>query len=289
MAVAKTPAKGPRAAVALRRGRVLRKLSRQSRWLALGLAAATIAAAIAASRSPGGEPIFGQLATRAIEASAMLGLTVSNIEVEGRETTDAATIMAALSAHRGTPILSVSPSRARAQLEALPWVRSAAIERRLPGTLHVRLVERKPLAVWQHGGKQELIDRDGTVIPVSDLSRFARLPTVVGEDAPRHAAALIDMLGGEPELAARVSAAVRVGERRWNLRIDNAIDVMLPEADPAAAWAHLAQLERTSGVLKRDVQVVDMRLPDRLVVRVNAAPAKDAAPAKKGRLAGKST
>ena len=40
-------------------------------------------------------------------------------------------------------------------------MRSAAIERRLPGTLFVRLVERHPLAVWQHDGKQELIDRDG--------------------------------------------------------------------------------------------------------------------------------
>src|SRR4029077_19474898 len=120
-----------------------------------------------------------------------------------RETTDAATIMAALAATRGTPILGVSPSRAKQQLESLPWVRSAAIERRLPGTLWVRLVERHPLAVWQHGGKQELIDRDGTVIPVKDLSRFARLPSVVGEDAASHAAALLDMLAREPELAAR--------------------------------------------------------------------------------------
>ena len=110
-------------------------------------------------------------------------MTVDDIEVEGRTTTDTATILAALGAHAGTPILAVNPARAKEQLEALPWVRSAAIERRLPGTIYVRLVERTPLAVWQHDGKQELIDRDGTVIPVSDLSRFARLPTVVGGDA----------------------------------------------------------------------------------------------------------
>jgi len=73
--------------------------------------------------------------------------------------------MAALDAARGTPILAVKPSRAKEQLESLPWVRSATIERRLPGTLFVRLVERRPLAVWQHGGTQELIDREGTVIP----------------------------------------------------------------------------------------------------------------------------
>src|SRR5437762_1416210 len=178
--------------------------------------------------------------------------------------------------------------RAKEQLETLPWVRSATIERRLPGTLFVRLAERRPLAVWQHGGIQQLIDREGAVIPVDDLSRFAHLPTVVGDDAAPYAAALIDMLTNRPELAPRVTAAVRVGGRRWNLRIDNAIDVMLPEENAESAWSRLAELERTSLLLKRDVQTVDLRLPDRLVLRVNAPPAPQAAPTKKSHGAGKS-
>jgi cell division protein FtsQ len=248
------------------------------------LVAATVFGAAAASRLPFGEG----LTVRVIAATASLGLAVDNIEVEGRETTDAATIMAALAASRGTPILAVSPSRAREQLQTLPWVRSAVIERRLPGTLHVRLVERKPLAIWQHDGQQQLIDRDGAVIPVKDLGRFAKLPIVVGDDAAKHAAALLDMLSSEPELAARVGAAVFVGGRRWNLRIDGAIDVLLPEAAPEAAWAQLARLERSNGLLKRDVQVVDLRFGDRLILRVNNSAPKDALPAKKVHPAGKS-
>jgi cell division protein FtsQ len=243
------------------------------------------------SRVPAAQPALDRTWSQTLAATASVGLAVDDIEVEGRETTDAATIMAALAADRGTPILAVSPSRARAQLLALPWVRSAVIERRLPGTLYVRLVERKPLAIWQHGGKQELIDRDGTVIPVQDLSRFAKLPIVVGEDAAAHAAALVEMLATEPDLAARVGAAIWVGERRWNLRIDGSIEVLLPDANADAAWTKLARLERTDGVLKREVLAVDLRLPDRLVLRVNTppAPAKEAAPAKKPHPAGKST
>jgi cell division protein FtsQ len=159
-------------------------------------------------------------------------------------------------------------------------VRSAAIERRLPGTLFVRLSERRPLAVWQHDGQQQLIDRDGEVIPTRDLARFARLPTVVGDKAAAHAAALLDMLAREPDLAARVTAAIRVDDRRWNLRIDHAIEVLLPEEDAAKAWAKLADLERQDNLLKRDILRVDMRLPDRLVLRVNGAQPKEAAPAK---------
>jgi len=243
-----------------------------------------------ASRTPAVAAALADAADRLVAVTATLGLVVADIEVEGRETTDAATIMAALDAARGTPILAVKPSRAKEQLESLPWVRSATIERRLPGTLFVRLVERRPLAVWQHGGKQQLIDRDGEVIPVSDLSPFSRLPTLVGEGAAPHAAVLIDMLAGEPDLAARVTAAIRVGDRRWNLRVDNMTDVLLPEEDPAGAWSRLAQLERTSSLLKRDVQTVDLRLPDRLVLRVTTGSSREAAPpAKKSHPAGKST
>ena len=130
------------------------------------VAVAGAMARILASRMPAGQAALAQATDRFIAATGALGLVVNDIEVEGRETTDIGTIMAALRAARGTPILAVNPSRAKEQLETLPWVRSAAIERRLPGTLFVRLVERRPLAVWQHDGKQQLIDREGEVIPV---------------------------------------------------------------------------------------------------------------------------
>jgi cell division protein FtsQ len=272
-----------------RRRRISPALRRALPWATLVVFAVAGYGGVVLSRLPIGQVILTGAADRALAASAALGLIVGDIEVEGRETTDAATIMAALSAGRGTPILAVSPSRAKEKLESLPWVRSAAIERRLPGTLLVRLVERHPLAVWQHAGKQELIDREGAVIPVKDLTRFARLPTVVGEDAASHAAALIDMLGREPELAPRVTAAVRVDDRRWNLRIDNAIDVLLPETNPAEAWTRLAAQERANNLLQRDIQSVDMRLPDRLVLHTAGAAPGEVAPPKKARASGKST
>lgn len=273
-----------------RRRRTSRTLRRAALWGApLALAAGLVGGAVLSGAVPG-RVSLRDAGSAALSLTGMLGLVVSDIEVEGRATTDSATILAALDAHAGTPILSVNPARAQAQLEALPWVRSAAIERRLPGTLYVKLVERRPLAVWQHDGKQELIDRDGAVIPVPDLSRFAKLPTVVGGDEARHGAAqLLDLLSNEPDLASRVTAAVLVGDRRWNLRIDNAIDVLLPEDDMTGAWAKLAQLERANRLLQRDVQAVDLRLPDRLVMRVTDSIAKDAPAAKKIHAPGKST
>ena len=218
-----------------RRRPVLPMLRRAARWSALlalaGLAYGGVRAEpVAGSR----QALLAEAADRVVAATASLGLVVNDIEVEGRETTDAATIMAALAA--GAARRSSRSVRAgrKQQLENLPWVRSAAIERRLPGTLHVRLTERRPLALWQHDGKQELIDRAGRGDPGRAISsRFARLPT--GRRRRRRAAMpprCSTCWRASPNWPPGSRAAVRVDDRRWNLRIDNAIDVLLPEENP---------------------------------------------------------
>jgi cell division protein FtsQ len=149
------------------------------------------------------------------------------------------------------------------------------------------LVEHQPLAVWQHQGKFDIIDQVGAVIPSARIAEFGALPQIVGEDAAEQAPALVDMLASEADLARHVGSAVHVGGRRWNLEFDNGIEVMLPEQDAESAWHRLAALDRSDRLLERDVRAIDLRLPDRLTVRL--APELDKAPAKKGRAGGKST
>lgn len=227
-----------------------------------------------------------------IAATARAGLTVQEIFVEGRSETKPAEVLAVLDIRRGTPILTFDPAEARAELEKLPWIKSADVERRLPDTIYVRLVERQPLALWQRQGRLALIDQDGDEIGGADISRFTALPVVVGEDAPRHAATLLALLATEPDLQTRVLAAIRVGGRRWNLQLDlgesRAIEVQLPEINPASAWAKLAEAVREGSLFEKNVTAVDLRLPDRLVVRV-IREAPPAPPPKRGKSDKKST
>lgn len=202
-----------------------------------------------------------------IAATANLGFRVENVLVLGRQETPRDELLKAVRLARGAPILAFDPEAAKQRIEALPWVRAASVQRRLPDTVFLRVVERRPLAIWQDKGRFVLIDYDGKAIADTGLERFATLPLVVGDDAPVHAAKLLEMLWNQPELMARVKAAVRVGGRRWNVRLDNGIDVRLPEENPAAAWARLATYERTHHVLAKDVGVLDLRLPDRLIVQ----------------------
>ncbi len=213
------------------------------------------------------------------------GLTVQDIRVEGREKTPEPFLRAALGVVRGDKLLGFSLDAARARIEKLTWVQHATVQRELPGTVIVTLVERRPVAVWQMDGKFSLIDRAGNVVveqdPVKNNDAFRTLPLVVGAGAPASAATLLDELAQVPALRAHVAASVRVGERRWTLHLLNGADVLLPEVGEAAALGRLMELQSAQSLLDRPVQVVDMRLPDRLVVRPLAEPRPAPPPAKK--------
>lgn len=201
-------------------------------------------------------------------ATAQLGLRVDRVVVAGRVKTPEPLLRAAIGAAPGDPIIIYAVQAARARIESINWVRAATVERRLPDTIVVQLVERRPFAVWQHEGKFRLIDRDGQVVTDSDVADFAnQLPLVVGAGAPAATAALLDALATQPAIQARMTAAVRVGERRWNLRLANGIDVLLPEGAETQALARLAELQAQHRLLDRPLQAIDMRLPDRFVFR----------------------
>jgi cell division protein FtsQ len=223
----------------------------------------------------------------ALAGTGRIGLTIQDIEVEGRSVTPRDEILATIGAGRGAPILGVDPAEVKRQLESLPWIRTASVERKLPDTLYIRLTERQPLALWQHQGKMALIDHDGAAVETAHLERYADLLLVVGDDAPKHAAALIAILQTQPELMHRVTAAVRVAERRWNLELDNTITVELPESDIADAWTRLGRIDREHALLARDVDQVDLRLADRVVVRAVPEPPKPATPGKHAKTAAK--
>ncbi len=196
-----------------------------------------------------------------------LGFTVKEVMVVGRRHTLRKDLLKAVRSARGAPILALDIEGAKKRLEELPWVRSASVERMLPDTILLSVTERTPLAIWQNKGRFYLIDREGDVILENEVRQFSDLPVVVGEKAAAHAAELMAMLGRQPRLMELVKAAVWVGDRRWNIQLANGIDVRLPETNPASAWARLAEYERRNKILKLDIKVLDLRIPDRLIVR----------------------
>ncbi len=253
---------------------LLRRQRRLLRPLGWGLASLLVVGAVAVlARNVQPASTVASLRER---LGAFAGLRVDQVVVEGRTSTPEPLLRAALGVSVGDKLLGFSLQAARSRIESLSWVQHATVERRLPGTIVVHLTERRPFAVWQNAGKFVLIDRTGQVVtdenPAKDALAFSTLPLVVGLGAPEHAAALLDLLTAQPTLRLRVTAVVRVGERRWNLHLTNGADVLLPEGAEAAALAKLVEMQDTQALLDRPLQTLDLRLPDRLVVRPQPPP-----------------
>ncbi len=205
--------------------------------------------------------------------TAQMGFTVRATYLEGRNRTAMAAIEKALGYKTGDAILSLPLDELRARLEAIPTIRQAAVERALPHSLHIRIVEREPVAIWQMGGRLNLIDDEGAVMSDLDLKRYAQLPLVVGRGAPTHVREALGLLRQEADLAPLVQAMVRVSDRRWNVKLKTGIEIKLPQDEADKAWASVAALQRDQQLLMRDIRAIDLRGAERMTIQRSAPPA----------------
>ena len=211
------------------------------------------------------------------EVSSDHGFYVRDVLVEGRKNADPAVLLGLLNVDRGDPIFAFNPVSARDMLEKESWIRSARVERRLPGLIYVSILERDPFALWQHKGKVSLIDQQGVVITdvKAEMAKFASLPLVVGEGAAKAADSLLTLMQAEPEIMNRLEAATYVGERRWDIKLKRDIFVRLPEKDMALALRRLAEAQETDGLLDKDLESVDLREESRIIVKTRPGMVQD--------------
>lgn len=205
-------------------------------------------------------------------ATVAAGLEVRRVLLKGAHQTAHDEIVEALGPLIGGPILQVSLSEAKARIENLGWVRAAAVTRLYPDTISISIREREPAAVWQIDGDLHLIDDEGALIREVGAYEYSNLPLIVGAGAPEAASGILQSLRAQDDLRERTYALVRVGERRWNMRLRNNIDVKLPEQDFDRAIGDLALLQAAQGTLDQQVEYIDLRDPERMVIRKRGEP-----------------
>ena len=200
--------------------------------------------------------------------AAVTPFKLTDVTVEGRDYVTREAILAALNVQAGDSLLGIDLQAARKRLEAIDWVASATVERRLPDTLYVTLKERRAVAIWQNGSEYTLIDKNGRTVRASRMPPGAEtLLLLGGPGAPEHVGELLLLLAYEPAVARQLRAAVWVGQRRWNLILSNGVEIWLPEEDAVAALQQAAKLEAQNKLLSREYGVVDLRLPDKLYLK----------------------
>jgi cell division protein FtsQ len=198
-----------------------------------------------------------------------MGFNISSIALSGQQQISREDILTAAGITGRTSLLFLDADSARRKLKANPWIAEATVQKLYPDRLQIAVTERQPFALWQRKGQISVIAEDGIVLAPYVARRFTGLPLVVGEGAKQRAKDILALIGRYPEIAASTAAAVLVAQRRWNLRLKNGIDVRLPETEVEAALATLVGLDREKKLLSRDVTAIDLRLPDRVTVRLS--------------------
>jgi cell division protein FtsQ len=198
-----------------------------------------------------------------------VGFGLDAVTISGeRELTEKEILDAAKIGPRNS-LLFLDVTQVRRSLEAMPLVKSASVSKLYPSRILIEVEERRPFALWQKEGQVQIVATDG--MPIDDLhnARFAALPLVVGDGANERLDEYVSLLDAAGDLRSRIRAGMLIAKRRWTLKMTNGVEVALPEINPQAAVAQLAQLQREAKVLDKDILSLDLRVRGRLVARMS--------------------
>lgn len=202
------------------------------------------------------------------------GFRITIVAIGGRKQLSQDEVLAVGGVNGRSSLLFLDAASVRAKLKANPWISEATVLKLYPNQLRIDIVERLPFALWQKDGRLSVIADDGVVLEPYAAQRFLSLPLVVGRGAETHARDFLALLARYPRISSITKAAIFVGERRWNLRLKDGLDIRLPENEVGNALAALSTLDREDHLFSRDIVAIDMRLPDRLTVQLSEEAAR---------------
>ncbi len=201
----------------------------------------------------------------------VLGFGIETIMITGLEELDEASVLATAEISPRSSLAFLDAGQVRERLASIPLVKEAAVAKLYPDRLLITVEERRPYALWQKDGEVRVVAADGTPLDEMRGPRFAHLPHVVGPGANERVAEYAAILEAAGELRERIRAGILVSHRRWVLKATNGLDIHLPETNPHAAVESLAELQRSSGLLDKDVLSLDLRQPGRVVAKLSEA------------------
>lgn len=219
-------------------------------------------------------PLVGWFKDGRDMAANAVGFRIAAVAIVGHKHLSREEILAIAGIGGRTSLLFLDAAETRARLKSNPWVGDATVQKLFPDRLAITVTERAAFALWQTDGQINVIADDGTVLELFLSRAVLTLPFVVGAGAATRAKEFLALLDRHPDLRETVRASVLIGERRWNLRLKNGVNVRLPEAGVARALDQLAALDREKNLLARDISLVDLRLPDRVTLRLSESVAQ---------------
>lgn len=218
----------------------------------------------------GGDKIaFPYINLKANIALVKLGLGVTDVEIDGNKIVETQTITDQVLEYIGNPettsIVLLGLNDLEQQIKKIGWIDKANIRKKFPGSIIIKIVERKPSAIWQNNNKIYLSDSSGNLITDKVGNEYLDLPVIVGKNSVEEVPDFFDIIVSSAYLYSMVDKGKRVGNRRWDIILENGIMIKLPEKDPKKAWKKLAETEKEKNILSKNIKYIDLRIENQLV------------------------
>lgn len=238
---------------------------------AMTIATVLLAAAVGYSVVAGGHlsNISTWAKTARDEIANAVGLRIAAISISGTKEVSREEILTTAGVGGRVSLPFLDAGAARTRLLSNPWIADAAVLKLYPDRLQISITERQAFALWQKSGRVSVIAPDGTVLEPYIEDRYLDLPLVVGRGAETQAKDFFAVLDRFSVIRNQLRASVLVAERRWDLWLKNGVEIRLPETNVEQALELLTRLDREKQLLSRDIVAVDLRLPDRVSVRLS--------------------
>lgn len=191
-------------------------------------------------------------------------LEVQNVKINGAAHTKGSEVIEIIGLSSNESMWSLDISEVVNRINELPWVKKSDIKKIYPSTLEINIYEHNPIAIWFFDGKKYLVDGESNIIEKLNPADFNNLKVVAGHNALTEIPDIINTLQQFPYFHKKVKSILRVGDRRWTVRLYNGITIHLPETKIAEAITDLERLDNEKLLLSRYVDVIDMRLKDRI-------------------------
>ena len=193
-----------------------------------------------------------------------LDIKLKNLKISGIENVKASEVVNIVSELRGISLTSIDLKKISSEINNIDWVKKSELRKIYPSTLEVKVYEHNPIAIWYNEGNKFLVDRDSKIITELNPNKFTNLKVVAGPNALEDIPVIISMIKNYPEFEKKIKSLLRVGDRRWTIRLHNGITIHLPEKNVVNAIEEIEDLDREHSLLSRYIEIIDMRLPDRI-------------------------
>ncbi len=192
---------------------------------------------------------------------------VTSVVVEGAEGQTLLEVQDTVKVTFPVSSFDVDADALRASILELSAVEEASVRVVAGGILEVSVDERKPVAYWVTYDGTFSLDAEGVLIR-EVFETDSGLPIIAGMGAPKVVGEALEIIKSGQGISDPIRGLERVGLRRWDIVLESALRIQLPEQDPVAAVDAVAEQMEISQLVDMGVEVVDMRIARRPTIRL---------------------